>query len=1202
MGPDGIITTIAGTGPIGWSGGGGYSGDGGPAIEAKLKEPLDVALGPDGSVYVLDFGNNRIRRIAPDGIITTVAGNGEYDCDGDGGFAWQARFIRLGGITIDRNNVLYIADEMCRRIRMVDTRGTITTIAGNGETGFEKEDGGLALAMPMMNPGPLAVGSDGGLLYRDAPGLRRIASPLPGFSPADVLISAQDGTEVYVFNGVGRHLETRDTLTGTLRYQFVYDSKGRLISVTDKDGQVTVIERDLDGNPTAILAPHGQRTTLTLNSHGYLASITNPAGETTQFGYTEDGLLTTLTDPRSLVHAFTYDNLGLLLRDEDPAGGSQTLGRTDVASGFQVAHTTAENRVTTYRVENLPTGEKRRTDLFADGTQSVALQRKDGSIVVTLPDGTVVTRVSGPDPRFGMQSPLPKSVTFATPGGLAANVTMNRTVSLTDPNNPLSLATLTATVGMNGPNHTSTFDAASLTFTDTTPMGRQSTTKIDSLGRVIEHQVPGLFSTRYSYDAQGRLSAVATGSGLDERTTSFHYNPDGYVDTITDPLSQVLGLEYDASGRLIKEVLPDGRHIVSTFDENGNVKSVTPPGQPAHFFEYNSLDLLTKYVPPDVEAGADETQFSFNKDGDLTQILHPDGQTIDLGYDSGGRLSSVGVSRGAITYDFSPATGQLKTITAPGGIILDYTYDGSLLTRRTLGGPVAGSVSAEYDGTFRIIGLKINHGDPIPLQYDHDNLLTQAGPLALTYNGQNGLLTGTGLGNVSDTWTYSGFGEPTDYSATYNTAQQFTYDKSGRIIQKDETITGATDTYEYAYDPAGRLIQVQKNGVISSTYTYDGNNNRLTGPHAATSYTYDAQDRLLTQSTALGTKSYTYSANGELQSKALGDETTVYQYDALGNLMNVATPDGTGIEYLVDGLGRRIGKKVNGNLVQGFLYLDGLKPLAELDGGNNVVSVFVYGSRYITPDYMVKGGVTYRILVDLVGSPRLVVNTATGDIVQRMDYDEFGNVLQDTHPGFQPFGFAGGLYDPQTGLVRFGARDYDAEVGRWTAKDPLLFGTWGATNTYEYVLSDPVNFVDPEGMQLLPRFRMGPQQPRLSPQAEKLLNWQNEIAKPMMQKQFSMSPGGKGVEIVIKALSDAALTCMGGLPQSPWRSLLGGTPRWQYQRYKMMEEIAKEAQAAARNLPAPASLPRGAPPLLPNLPAPASIPTSLPPPRVIFGP
>ena len=68
------------------------------------------------------------------------------------------------------------------------------------------------------------------------------------------------------------------------------------------------------------------------------------------------------------------------------------------------------------------------------------------------------------------------------------------------------------------------------------------------------------------------------------------------------------------------------------------------------------------------------------------------------------------------------------------------------------------------------------------------------------------------------------------------------------------------------------------------------------------------------------------------------------------------------------------------------------------------------------------------------------MNSSTGAVDQRLDYDEWGVVTQDTSPGFQPFGFAGGLYDHQTGLVRFGARDYDAEVGRWTAKDPIGFG------------------------------------------------------------------------------------------------------------------------------------------------------------------
>jgi RHS repeat-associated protein len=122
----------------------------------------------------------------------------------------------------------------------------------------------------------------------------------------------------------------------------------------------------------------------------------------------------------------------------------------------------------------------------------------------------------------------------------------------------------------------------------------------------------------------------------------------------------------------------------------------------------------------------------------------------------------------------------------------------------------------------------------------------------------------------------------------------------------------------------------------------------------------------------------------------------------------------------------------------------------------------VYGTGSTAPDYMVQGGVTYRIFPDHLGSPRLVVNMATGAIAQRIDYDEFGNVVNDTSPGLQPFGFAGGLYDQNTKLVRFGARDYNPSIGRWTSKDQILFDG-GDTNLYGYVLNDPVNKTDPTG-------------------------------------------------------------------------------------------------------------------------------------------
>jgi RHS repeat-associated protein len=372
----------------------------------------------------------------------------------------------------------------------------------------------------------------------------------------------------------------------------------------------------------------------------------------------------------------------------------------------------------------------------------------------------------------------------------------------------------------------------------------------------------------------------------------------------------------------------------------------------------------------------------------------------------------------------------------------------------------------------------VNGGSTVAFTYDNDDLLTGAGALTLTRHAQNGLLTGTALDTVTDSLTYNGFGEVASYQATQSGtalwAVQYTRDPLGRITQKSETIQGVQTLYTYTYDPAGRLTEVQQNGVPTATYTYDANSNRLTGPTDTTTSTYDAQDRLLSLHLASGTlnAAYTYTPNGELLTKTVGSQTTTYHYDVLGNLLAATLPSGTQVSYIVDGENRRIGKKVNGVLVQGFLYENQLEPVAELDGNGNLVSRFVYcgcGANNI-PQYMLKNGVTYRILSDHLGSPRLVVNTIDGTIAQRLDYDEFGNVILDTNPGFQPFGFAGGIDDQHTKLTRFGARDYDAETGRWTAKDPIGFTPLafigcprGDTNLYGYVLDDPINAIDPNG-------------------------------------------------------------------------------------------------------------------------------------------
>ena len=98
-----------------------------------------------------------------------------------------------------------------------------------------------------------------------------------------------------------------------------------------------------------------------------------------------------------------------------------------------------------------------------------------------------------------------------------------------------------------------------------------------------------------------------------------------------------------------------------------------------------------------------------------------------------------------------------------------------------------------------------------------------------------------------------------------------------------------------------------------------------------------------------------------------------------------------------------------------------------------------------------------------MGSLRLVVDSS-GNVIKMIDYDSFGNIINDTNPGFAvPFSFAGGLHDRDTGLIRFGYRDYDPDIGRWTAKDPIGFEA-GDVNFYSYVQNNPGNSVDPSGL------------------------------------------------------------------------------------------------------------------------------------------
>ncbi|MGE3298431.1 MAG: hypothetical protein AB7I68_13910, partial [Porticoccaceae bacterium] len=438
---------------------------------------------------------------------------------------------------------------------------------------------------------------------------------------------------------------------------------------------------------------------------------------------------------------------------------------------------------------------------------------------------------------------------------------------------------------------------------------------------------------------------------------------------------------------------------------------------------YNRVDQVTAYVPPALAGIASPaTSYSYN----LDQIVTGQNRqgTVQLSPQLNPATGlAVGLSTPQGQYDYvRDAVGRIIDEQAPGAIRLRRGFNGPLLVSEATdqGGTPQAAVAYQYDANFWLSELQVAalagsapSSDSIDYVYDNDGLLIFAqvpgqASMALTRDPQNGLLTGTALGLVTDSWSYNAFAEPSGYAAQFDTtalfATSYSRDKLGRITQKVETVAGTSETSDYSYDLAGRLDTVTVDGALIADYAYDANSNRIgvaqagvgmptqgcAANLASVSASVDAQDRLLTY----GTCTYQYTDNGELTAKtdSATSAVTTYQYDSFSNLRHVSLPDGRTIDYQIDGRNRRIGKTIDGVKVQGLVYMNDLEPVAETDGQGNRIATFIYADRANTPSYLLKAGRVYRLIADHLGSVRLVVDIQDGSIAQRLDYDAWGQV------------------------------------------------------------------------------------------------------------------------------------------------------------------------------------------------------------------
>ena len=1006
---------------------------------------FDISVGAKGTV-VAACKNGPIKQVGRDGSVTDMPGWAP-------GCSEFYGYTDPTGVEVLKDGSVLVADQACNRVRKILPDGTVTVLAGTGKAGYSG-DGAAPLAAELTGPTDVLLGPDDAIYFADS-GNKRIRKIQKVKSAVDLGIGQygvplQTG-EILVFGEKLEHLATRDMYSGVQSRTMFYDDLGRLTTVQSAGSRQILFDHDAQGRVTQITGWDGQKTGLTYDPDGDLVAVDYEDGTGYQFKYLDSGLLTRKTDPGDGVFNYKYDQTGRISKSEDPIGGWVTYDYK-VTDGTATATTlTAQGKITSY--EDVLDSEGNWTSVVtapAGGVTTYTTFKEEWSEEAIRPDGTLVVRKTGTDEKYGTRYTRYESRT--TPGGLSKVVQLSRTWL----DGLKQLATTTAT---NGAVLKTVVDQDDGVVTVTTPEARVSTVEFDiNTGLLLDVQRPGVVSGQIEYDETGNPTTYTWG----QRITQMEYDDNGRLSRMVTPMNAEYRFNYGQIGLLTSVERPDGSSISYEYDDNGMLVTVTGPGGESYSYVRNGVEQVTSYATP--EGLTWLTGYDLDRDWISTQF--PSGAKAEAKLMKG-LLTSITVGD-EVTWFTYPEDGSLrvKSATAPSGVTNSYTYDGPLQISAVSTGPVVGSVTFDYDDNFRRVVGQVND---LTVEFSHDNdgLLTAAGDLSIDRNDESGAVETVGDGFLTVTYERNEYGEVghADWSfggvTLYSNALD--YDLDGRISRRVEIIDGETVDREYGRDAMGQLVSVKNGGVLVEEYAYDaaGNRTQATSPALGAGEAlaqFDSDGRMQSQ----GQWTFSYDANGRLNGRSFqGVPAVQFSYADNGELRKVTFADGGEVCWQYDAFGRAAVRLEDGEVTHKYLYWDQLRPAAILAPDNSVLAMFVYAGGRV-PVYMDKGGKRYYFVTDDLGTVRLVVDGA-GTIVQRLDYDTFGNVVSVENPDFDAyFGFAGGLTDPETDLVRFRFRDYVPQMGRWAGPDPL--GPMEGFNIYRYAWNDPASLVDPLGL------------------------------------------------------------------------------------------------------------------------------------------
>jgi RHS repeat-associated protein len=574
----------------------------------------------------------------------------------------------------------------------------------------------------------------------------------------------------------------------------------------------------------------------------------------------------------------------------------------------------------------------------------------------------------------------------------------------------------------------------------------------------------------YDYDELGRVIAQRGNNG---QLMTYTYDKNGNVESVTDGSDNTTIMAYDALNR---------------------VRSSTDSSGKATYFEYDVADRLSKVTDP----LGNSTTYSRDGFGQLWQQVSPDGGVTSNDYSSTGLRSSMARSGSqVIGYEYDGA-GRLTKVTA-GGEIQSFTYDACVNGKSHVCrvADSSGEVSYAYTpyGEIAAQTSLMPSGGQASFTYTYDDVgrvteIAYPGSIGVKYGYTAGELTSVSasiagvIRPVATGISYRPFGAITDWAYGNGLNRKVNYDLDGRVtgisagdastvlqsltyaynvnnlVSKITNGINAGVTQEYDYDGLSRLKTLSTGYGDSFLFLYDANGNRTrveltkAGVTTATNYDMAAGSNRLMGVSGGTSRSYTYDGSGN--STAIAGLNHSYTYDAFDHLTTATTTAGI-TQYAFNALGQRVYK--NGPSGEYWFANDqNGSLLADYKAGIGWTAYVRMGGEIIG---FVRSNQLYYVSSDHLKRPELVTNSSKVAVWRANNY-AFNRSIALNQIGELNVGFPGQYYDTETGHWNNGFRDYDDDTGRYLQSDPI--GLQAGTNPYAYVMSNPVNAVDPSGL------------------------------------------------------------------------------------------------------------------------------------------